>query len=137
MPQGQLMLRQQISRMLVQHGLDVTYQWLQRAVSSSSLLCQTGDWVIESYLARNAIALYNIKDSHDGRGHESRVVGENLYTYRPLIFTVSTLHNPTGITTSQSRRQLLQLAERYNCVILEDNAYEGLNFEPVPAPLRH
>lgn len=31
---------------------------------------------------------------------------------------------------------MLQLAERYNCVILEDNAYEGLNFEPVPAPIK-
>jgi len=44
------MLRQQISRMLVQHGLDVTPEDLitgsKQAVSSSSLLCQTGDWVI-------------------------------------------------------------------------------------------
>jgi DNA-binding transcriptional MocR family regulator len=30
----------------------------------------------------------------------------------------------------------LQLAERYNCAILEDNAFEGLNFEPVPAPIK-
>lgn len=47
------------------------------------------------------------------------------------------MHNPTGITTSQAhRRQLLQLAESYDCVILEDNAYEGLNFELVPAPIK-
>jgi len=72
-------------------------------------------------------------------GMNLELLEKNLYTYRPkLIFTVSTLHNPTGITTSQShRRQLLQLAERYNCVILEDNAYEGLNFDPCQPQLRH
>jgi DNA-binding transcriptional MocR family regulator len=61
-----------------------------------------------------------------------------LHTHRPkLIFTVSTLHNPTGVTTSQSHRSLLlRLAQRYQCKILEDNAYEGLNFEPVPPPIK-
>ena len=54
-----------------------------------------------------------------------------------LIYTVSTLQNPTGITTSfQHRQQLLALAEKYGCLILEDNAYEGLNFEPVPPPIK-
>jgi DNA-binding transcriptional MocR family regulator len=38
---------------------------------------------------------------------------------------ISTLHNPTGITTSLAhRQQLLVLAEQYECPILEDNAYE-------------
>jgi DNA-binding transcriptional MocR family regulator len=61
-----------------------------------------------------------------------------LHTHRPkLIYTVSTLHNPTGVTTSQAHRfSLLRLAQRYECIILEDNAYEGLNIEPVPPPIK-
>lgn len=61
-----------------------------------------------------------------------------LESHRPkLIYTISTLHNPTGLTSNlEHRAQLLALAERYNCPILEDNAYEGLNFEPVPAPIK-
>jgi DNA-binding transcriptional MocR family regulator len=61
-----------------------------------------------------------------------------LHTYHPkLIYTVSTLQNPTGVTTSYAHRtSLLQLAEKYGCKIIEDNAYEGLAFESVPPPLK-
>ena len=152
LPQGQMMLRQQISRMLVQHGLDVTPEDLIITNGSKQGLSlvvhyyvKPGDWVIvESPTWHGMLSLlYNmgakvigIPMTADGMNLE--LLEKTLYTHRPkLIFTVSTLHNPTGITTSQShRQQLLQLAERYNCFILEDNAYEGLNFEPVPAPIK-
>ncbi len=153
LPQGQLMLRQQISRMLVQqHGLEVTPEDLIITNGSKQGLSlvvhyyvKPGDWVIvESPTWHGMLSLlYNMGAKVIGipmtaEGMNLELLEKNLYTYRPkLIFTVSTLHNPTGITTSQAhRRQLLQLAERYNCVILEDNAYEGLNFEPVPAPIK-
>jgi DNA-binding transcriptional MocR family regulator len=153
LPQGQLMLRQQISRMLVQqHGLEVTPEDLIITNGSKQGLSlvvhyyvKPGDWVIvESPTWHGMLSLlYNMGAKVIGipmtaEGMNLELLEKNLYTYRPkLIFTVSTLHNPTGITTSQThRRQLLQLAERYNCVILEDNAYEGLNFEPVPAPIK-
>lgn len=62
---------------------------------------------------------------------------------RNVGYTISTLHNPTAITTTQShRQQLLALAEKYQCPVLEDNAYEGLNFnteldsKAVPAPIK-
>lgn len=152
LPQGQLMLRQQISRLLVQHGLDVTPEDLIITNGSKQGLSlvvhyyvKPGDWVIvESPTWYGMLSLlYNMGAKVIGipmtaEGMNLELLEKNLHIYRPkLIFTVSTLHNPTGITTSQShRQQLLQLAERYNCVILEDNAYEGLNFEPVPAPIK-
>ncbi len=65
------------------------------------------------------------------------IPSSNYHRHPQLIYTISTLHNPTGITTSTAHRQdLLALAQRYDCPILEDNAYEGLNFEPVPAPIK-
>ncbi|WP_250122120.1 PLP-dependent aminotransferase family protein [Chroococcidiopsis sp. CCMEE 29] len=153
LPQGQLMLRQQISRTLVQqHGLEVTPEDLIVTNGSKqglSLVVQyyvkPGDWVIvESPTWHGMLSLlYNMGAKVIGipmtaEGMNLELLEKNLHTYRPkLIFTVSTLHNPTGITTSQAhRRQLLQLAESYDCVILEDNAYEGLNFELVPAPIK-
>lgn len=152
-PQGQLMLRQQISRMLVQqHGMNVTPEDLIITNGSKQGLSlvvhyyvKPADWVIvESPTWHGMLSLlYNMGARVIGipmtaEGMNLELLEKNLHTYRPkLIFTVSTLHNPTGITTSQShRQQLLQLAERYDCVILEDNAYEGLNFEPVPAPIK-
>ncbi len=65
--------------------------------------------------------------------------GDKLPSIRSLAenIQVNTLDNPTGITTSQSHRhQLLRLAERYHCLILKDNAYEGLNFESAPALIK-
>ncbi|NBI30758.1 aminotransferase-like domain-containing protein [Chengkuizengella marina] len=44
-----------------------------------------------------------------------------------LIYTVPTFHNPTGISMDLSRRtQLLKLAEEYDFLIVEDDAYGQL-----------
>lgn len=152
LPQGQLTLRQQISRMLIQHGLEVTPDNLiitngskQGLSLAAHYYLKPGDWVIVesptyhgmlSILCSLGARVIGIPMTSEGMNLE--LLEQNLYTYRPkLIFTISTLHNPTGITTSQSHRhQLLRLAERYHCLILEDNAYEGLNFESAPAPIK-
>lgn len=151
-PQGQLTLRQQITRMLVQRGLDVTPENLIITSGSQQGLSlalhyyvQPGDWVIvESptyygilgMLSNLGARVIGIPMTAEGMNLE--LLERYLYTHHPkLIYTISTLHNPTGITTSLAHRQeLLHLAQRYECVILEDNAYEGLNFEPVPAPIK-
>lgn len=53
-----------------------------------------------------------------------------------LIYTIPTFQNPTGVTQSlEKRKKLLELAEKYDCYIIEDNPYGELRFtgEPVPA----
>jgi len=46
-----------------------------------------------------------------------------------FIYTVTNFHNPTGVTLSTSRRQgLLQLAQEYDFLILEDNPYGLISF---------
>lgn len=152
LPQGQLILRHHLSRMLVQRGLEVTPDNLIVTNGSKQALSlaiqhyvQPGDWVIvESptyhgmlgILADRGARVIGIPMTAEGMNLE--LLERYLYTHHPkLIYTVSTLQNPTGVTTSQShRRQLIKLAETYNCHILEDNAYEGLNFDPVPAPIK-
>ncbi len=52
-----------------------------------------------------------------------------------LIYTIPNFQNPTGITMSlEKRKKLLELAAKYDCLILEDNPYGDLRFagEPVP-----
>ena len=52
-----------------------------------------------------------------------------------LLYTIPTFQNPTGITMSLAKRKrLLELAEQYDFMILEDNPYGDLRFagEPVP-----
>lgn len=152
LPQGQLTLRRQIAQMLVQQGLDVSTEDLIITNGSEQGLSlaihyyvQPGDWVIvEAPTYFGAIAILEnlgariIGIPMTAEGMNLDLLEQYLHSHRPkLIYTISTLHNPTGITTTQAhRQQLLALAEKYECPVLEDNAYEGLNFEPVPAPIK-
>ncbi|WP_232718673.1 aminotransferase-like domain-containing protein [Bacillus sp. FJAT-45037] len=46
-----------------------------------------------------------------------------------LLYTIPTFHNPTGTTmTSERRKHVIELADQYNFLILEDDAYGELYF---------
>ena len=52
-----------------------------------------------------------------------------------LIYTIPNFQNPTGITMSlEKRKKMLELSEKYDCLIMEDNPYGDLRFagEPIP-----
>ncbi|CAH1209139.1 Histidinol-phosphate aminotransferase [Paenibacillus sp. JJ-223] len=60
-------------------------------------------------------------------------------SYPPkLIYTIPTFHNPTGITMSAKRKaELLNLAQSYHCLILEDDPFADLHFHaPPPASIK-
>merc|ERR1719263_482710 len=48
-----------------------------------------------------------------------------------LVYTVAVHHNPTGVTMSDDKRKkLVELAKTYKFMIIADEAYQLLNFEP-------
>lgn len=52
-----------------------------------------------------------------------------------LLYTMPTFHNPTGITTDrESRKSLLELAERYRVPIIEDDFESDLRFDGEALP---
>lgn len=52
-----------------------------------------------------------------------------------LIYTTPSFHNPTGSVLSMRRRkQLLDLAQSYNCLIAEDDAFSDMYFSQAPPP---
>ncbi|ABO09076.1 aminotransferase-like domain-containing protein [Pyrobaculum calidifontis] len=55
-----------------------------------------------------------------------------------FIYTIPTAQNPTGITMTQDRRKyLLEVAERYDLLIVEDDPYSYFLFEPIQvAPIK-
>jgi DNA-binding transcriptional MocR family regulator len=57
-------------------------------------------------------------------------------TLRPrILYTIPTFHNPIGVSLAETRRKaLLQLAERWDLLILEDDVYGWLSYDG-PAPL--
>jgi DNA-binding transcriptional MocR family regulator len=151
-PQGQETLRQQTAKMLIQIGLEISADDLIITNGSKQGLSlvmnhylQPGDWIItESPTYYGTLDIIEnigakiIGIPMQSSGMNLELLEQYLQSHRPkLIYTVSTFQNPTGITTTlQHRQQLLALAQQYGCLILEDNAYEGLNFAPVPPPIK-
>lgn len=151
-PQGNLTLRTQIAQMLMQKGLEISSDDLMitnGSMQGLSLMMhyhvQPGDWVIvETPTYHGALAILQklgarvIGIPMTGDGMNLDLLALYLHSHSPkLIYTISTLHNPTGITTTLEHRQrLLDLAAHHGCPILEDNAYEGLSFGNVPPPIQ-
>lgn len=54
-----------------------------------------------------------------------------------LVYTIPSFHNPTGITMAfERRKRLLELAETFDFLIVEDDAYGELSFAEAPIPLK-
>jgi len=151
-PKGDFELRRQISQILMQQGLEVSAENLIVTSGSMQALAlladhfiQPGDRIIIeaptyhgflSILQQRSAQIIGIPMTATGINLE--LLAQYLDSHRPkLIYTISTLHNPTGITTTVAhRRQLLALAQQYNCLVIEDNAYEPLSFETTPPPIK-
>lgn len=94
-------------------------------------------------------ALANIRDHRvklaavpvDGEGLETDALGERLEELvdageRPvMLYTIPTFQNPTGTTMSDGRRQeVLELAQRYDLRVIEDDVYRDIYFDSPPSP---
>lgn len=54
-----------------------------------------------------------------------------------LLYTIPTFQNPTGTTmTTERRKHVLELSEKYNFLIIEDDAYGELYFQEQSVPLK-
>jgi DNA-binding transcriptional MocR family regulator len=67
---------------------------------------------------------------------EARLATANAQGIRPsFLYTIPTFQNPSGVTLTKDRRlALLDLAKRYNILIVEDDVYRDLFFEIAPPP---
>lgn len=51
-----------------------------------------------------------------------------------FVYTIPTAQNPSGLTMTQDRRKyLLEVAERYDLLVVEDDPYSYFLFEPIQA----
>ncbi|MFC6169074.1 aminotransferase-like domain-containing protein [Loigolactobacillus jiayinensis] len=110
-----------------QQGLDLT----------AKLLVNPGDGVVveaPTYLgALSAFDAYQptyYEVSLQDDGMDLSVLQKTLMTHSvKFIYTIPDFQNPTGSTLSLAKRHaLLQLAERYDVIILEDSPYRDLRF---------
>jgi DNA-binding transcriptional MocR family regulator len=151
-PAGDLRLRRALSTRLADHGvaaspeqivttvgathaLDVVTRSLLRA--GDSVLVDEPGWSVEyARLAAMGLRVLPVPRGEDGpdlavmaRLIEAQPTGE-----RPRLYiTVSVLHNPTGASLSlQAAHRLLQLAQKHELHIIEDDSYSHL--APVHMP---
>lgn len=71
-------------------------------------------------------------------GYDLDLVEAYLKRHKPRMFYMNpTFHNPTGYTVPASqRKRLVELAERYGCLLVEDDAVHDVYFDmPPPPPL--
>ena len=111
---------------------------------ASKVICNEGDAIIcesPSFIGSlNAFRSYNAKlvgvpmDS-DGMNIEALEDALKKNPRTAFIYVIPNFQNPTGITTSlEKRKAILELAYKYNVLVLEDNPYGDLRFagEDIP-----
>ncbi len=117
----------------------------QQAIEmTAKILLNEGDSVIcedPAFVgALNALRSYGVNlvgIPVDDDGMLMDALEEKLKTEKnvKLIYTIPTFQNPTGTTMSLSRRKkLLELAEKYDVMVLEDSPYFELRFRGEPVP---
>jgi len=117
----------------------------QQAIDlAAKVLCNPGDTIIcenPSFIgALNAFRTYNVNlvgiDIEDGGIDPAKL--EKAIIDNPntkLIYLIPTFQNPSGVCmTLAKRKAVLDIAKKYNVVILEDNPYGELRFagEEIP-----
>ncbi len=117
-----------------QQGIDLTCR----------VLCNPGDVVIcenPSFIGAlnafrsNGAKLVGIDMEEDGLNVDK--LEETLRTYPNvrMLYLIPTFQNPSGTCMSlEKRRQVYELARRYNTIILEDNPYGELRFSGEELP---
>lgn len=69
-------------------------------------------------------------------GYDLEQVELAIKQYKPRLFYLNpTFHNPTGYTISiEQRKKLVELAEQYRFLLIEDDAYHDIYFDQAPPP---
>lgn len=150
--EGYPRLRQQVSERLKERfntgtendDVIITTGGQQGIDLCAKVLCNEGDTVIcenPSFIgALNAFRSYKanlvgVDLDEDGMNIEAleNALKENRNT--KIIYVIPTFQNPAGITTSlEKRKAILELAKKYDCLILEDNPYGELRFSGEDVP---
>lgn len=111
-----------------QQGIDLTAKVLLN--EGDTVICENPSFIgaLNAFRSYNA-NLVGVDLENDGMNIESLENALKTHPKTKLIYVIPTFQNPSGITTSlKKRKAILELAEKYNAVILEDNPYGELRF---------
>ncbi len=111
-----------------QQGIDLAAKALLNA--GDGVVCEEPSFVggLNAFRSYNA-EIYGVPVLDDGI--DTDVLEKTLKEHSniKILYTIATFQNPTGITMSlEKRKKLLELAEKYDFIIFEDNPYGELRF---------
>lgn len=149
--EGYFPLRKKIADRLVKQGVPATADAIlitsgsqQGLDFSGKVFIDPGDYILcesPSYLgAINAFKAYECEFQEIETDSEGMVMSDLERVLESndrvkMIYVIPDFQNPSGRTWSLSRRQkLIELANRYNKVIIEDNPYGELRYDGVNVP---
>lgn len=144
-------LRRQVADRLAREGIDcgadnvLILQGGQQGLDLvAKMLIDKGDLIItEDPTFLGALAAFNPYEPRyatvpmDGEGMDMNALEDTLRANpgAKFLYTVPDFQNPTGVTMSHARRkELIDLANRHDVVILEDTPYREIRFEGDPIP---
>ncbi|QNN57239.1 PLP-dependent aminotransferase family protein [Diaphorobacter ruginosibacter] len=104
------------------HALDIISRSLLKA--GDPVMVEEPGWSVE-FARLDALGMKVLPVPRGPDGPDLAVMARYCETHAPKLFvSVSVLHNPTGYSLSPgSAHQILQLAERYNFHVVEDDTY--------------
>ena len=107
------------------HALDIVSRTLLRA--GDYVMVEEPGWAIE-FARLNALGMRILPVPRSAAGPDLDVMAQYCELHQPkLLVSVSVLHNPTGYClTPGSAHRVLQLANKHNFYIVEDDTYSHL-----------
>ena len=107
------------------HALDIVSRTLLRA--GDFVMVEEPGWAIE-FARLNALGMRILPVPRSAAGPDLEVMARYCELHQPKLFvSVSVLHNPTGYClTPGSAHRVLQLANKHNFYIVEDDTYSHL-----------
>lgn len=117
-----------------QQGIDLAAKSLLNA--GDGVICEEPSFIggLNCFRSYNA-ELYGVDVEDDGLNIEKLEEILKLHNNIKILYTIATFQNPSGITMSlEKRKKVLELAEKYDFIIFEDNPYGELRFSGEPVP---
>ncbi len=117
-----------------QQGIDLATKSLINP--GDGIICEEPSFIggLNCFRSYNA-ELYGVRVLDDGIDTEALEETLKVHKNVKVLYTISTFQNPSGITISlEKRKKILELADKYDFLIYEDNPYGELRFEGEEIP---
>lgn len=149
--EGYMPLRKWAADRLVSQGIDcsvdntIIVSGAQQGIDlAAKAILNAGDGVISEepsfigglncFRSYNA-EIYGVDVENDGINIEKLEETLKKHNNVKVLYTIPTFQNPSGITMSlEKRKRLLELADKYDFIIFEDNPYGELRFSGEDVP---